>query len=44
MTNRCHKKFERVETWPFMLAFLDMIKPKQLVAMLGLRWKDWNSL
>ncbi len=33
MTNRCHKKFERIETWPFMLALLDMIKPKQLVAI-----------
>lgn len=33
MTNRCHKKSERIETWPFMLALLDMIKPRQLVAI-----------
>ncbi|MEO1379413.1 MAG: uracil-DNA glycosylase [Pseudomonadota bacterium] len=33
MTNRCHKKSERVATWPFMLALLDLLKPKKLVAI-----------
>jgi hypothetical protein len=33
MTNRCHKKSERLLTWPFMLALLDMIKPRRLVAI-----------
>lgn len=33
MTNRCHKKEERVATWRFMLALLEMIQPKQLVAI-----------
>jgi hypothetical protein len=33
MTNRCHKKSERVATWPFMLALLDLLKPRKLVAI-----------
>lgn len=33
MTNRCHKKNERLATWPFLLALIDMLNPKQLVAI-----------
>ena len=33
MTNRCHKKSERVATWPFMLALLELLKPRKLVAI-----------
>lgn len=33
MTNRCHTKSERVATWPFMLALLDLLKPRKLVAI-----------
>lgn len=33
MTNRCHRKAEREATWPFMLALIDLLRPKQLVAI-----------
>ncbi|MCO6364376.1 uracil-DNA glycosylase [Paracoccus sp. 08] len=33
MTNRCHKKSERLATWPFMLALLKLLKPRKLVAI-----------
>ena len=33
MTNRCHKKSERATTWPFMLALLELVKPRKLVAI-----------
>lgn len=43
MTNRSHKKSERTATWPFMLALLDLLKPRKLVAIgrdAGLALKD----
>ena len=33
MTNRCHKKSERRLTWPFMMALLEMLEPRKLVAI-----------
>lgn len=33
MTNRCHKKSERIATWSFMLALLDLLRPRKLVAI-----------
>lgn len=33
MSNRCHRKSERLATWPFLLALLEMLKPKQIVAI-----------
>jgi hypothetical protein len=32
-SNRCHTRFERDTTWPFLLALIAMIKPRQLVAI-----------
>ncbi|MEM1289429.1 MAG: uracil-DNA glycosylase [Pseudomonadota bacterium] len=45
MTNRCHKKSERIATWPFMLALLALLKPRKLVAIgrdAGLALADLN--
>ncbi|MBV7380992.1 MULTISPECIES: uracil-DNA glycosylase [Rhodobacterales] len=33
MTNRSHRKTERSATWPFLLALLEMLQPKRLVAI-----------
>ena len=33
MTNRCHRRIEREATWPFLLALIDMLRPKKLVAI-----------
>lgn len=33
MSNRCHRKSERLATWPFMLALLEILRPKRLVAI-----------
>jgi len=45
MTNRCHKKSERLLTWPFMLALLELLQPRKLVAIgrdAGLALSDLN--
>lgn len=33
MSNRCHKRSEREATWPFLLALIEMLQPKRLVAI-----------
>ncbi len=33
MTNRCHRRAEREATWPFLVALVEMLRPKQLVAI-----------
>lgn len=33
MTNRCHRRSEREATWPFLLALVEMLRPKRLVAI-----------
>lgn len=33
MTNRCHRRAERETTWPFLLALVEMLQPKRLVAI-----------
>ncbi len=33
MSNRCHRRTEREATWPFLLALIDMLQPKRLVAI-----------
>ncbi|HTV26264.1 MAG TPA: uracil-DNA glycosylase [Xanthobacteraceae bacterium] len=32
-SNRCHTRVEREATWPLMTALIDMIRPKQIVAI-----------
>lgn len=33
MTNRCHRRSEREAAWPFLLALIEMLQPKRLVAI-----------
>jgi hypothetical protein len=33
MSNRCHKKSERATTWPFLIALIEMLRPKKLIAI-----------
>lgn len=33
LSNRCHTRAEREATWPLLIALIDMIRPKQIVAI-----------
>lgn len=33
LSNRCHTRAERVATWPFLEALIEMLKPRQIIAI-----------
>ena len=33
LSNRCHTRAERVATWPLLQALVDMLQPRQIVAI-----------